>query len=237
MIKIENLLALNGILLAGVIGVNLAKFEIQSEVNKAVKNIQCVNKEEKKTVKKIIEKKNIITHTKTSDTNDIIAVSRLVNVYSNTESAKQKIINAIIKYSKEYNIDPMTLAALLAKESSFNKSAEHSAVFVKVPVKKNWTKIKTAKVRAQGMGGVIYEIWKYELKEIGISKTDLKNINSNIKATAMILSTYIHERKQLKGTKSREASGLLRYYGVIRKNGVPDKTYSKSVYEIKQSVI
>ena len=169
---------------------------------------------------------------------DIYVVDRLVSVYSNTVETKRKIVDAVIKYSREYNIDPVTLASLLAKESSMNQYAKHSQVFVKVPLKKNWTKIGTAKCKAVGMGGVIYEIWKYELAEIGIkNRKALYNIDNNIKAAAKILSIYTHERKQLKHTVTKEESALLRYYGVTRdKRGVPNKTYSTQVYKIRKTV-
>ena len=169
---------------------------------------------------------------------DIYVVNRLVSVYPNTIKTKREIVDAVIEYSEEYNIDPVTLASLLAKESSMNQYAKHSQVFVKVPLKKNWTKIGTAKCKAVGMGGVIYEIWKYELAEIGIkNRKNLYNIRLNIKAAAKILSIYMHERKQLKHTSTREESALLRYYGVTRdKRGVPNKTYSTQVYKIRKTV-
>jgi len=173
--------------------------------------------------------------TKKVNMKDLYAVSSLVDVYQNTPKDKREIINAIMTYSMEYKINPMTLCALLAKESSLNKDANHRRVFVKVPTKKHWTKIKTAQVKAVGLGGVIYEIWRYELKEIDIHSRDaLKDITTNIKAVALILSIYQHERKQLRHTKTKEESALLRYYGVTRdKRGKPHKTYANQVYKIK----
>jgi len=169
---------------------------------------------------------------------DVYMVSRLVDIYPNTIEDKRKIVSSVIKYSEKYNIDALTLAAVLAKESSMNRYAKHSPVIVKIPLKKNWTKIGTKKVQAVGMGGVIFEIWKYELNEIGIkNRKDLCTIENNIKATAKILSIYLHERKQIKGTASKEESALLRYYGVIRdKRGAPVKTYSAQVYKIAKKI-
>jgi len=173
-----------------------------------------------------------------SQLENILVVSKLVSVYPNEPEAKTQIIKSVLKYSEEYDIDPLTLTALIAKESSMNKGAKHGSVFVKIPTAPHWTKIKSARVTAVGMGGVIFEIWKYELAEIGItSREELFGIETNIKASAFILSIYTHERKQLKHTDSREQSALLRYYGVTRnKWGVPNKTYSTQVYKIKNSI-
>ena len=169
---------------------------------------------------------------------NLLLVSKLVNIYPNKEEQKKKIIACILICAKESNVDVITLTALLAKESSLNQNAKHSTVFVKIPTAKNWTSYKTARVNAVGMGGVIFEIWKYELKEIGINSRDaLLNVENNIKAAAHILGIYTHERKQLKHTSSKEESALLRYYGVIRNHkGIPNKTYSTQIYKIKNSI-
>ncbi len=180
----------------------------------------------------------ILAYEKSLPIEDIILVSRLVDVYPNKIENKKIITEAVLTYSKEYNIDPITLTAVLAKESSLRQYPNHLPVMVKIPLKKNWTKIGTKEVQAVGMGGVIFEIWKYELAEIGIkTRKSLFNIKNNIKATAKILSIYMHERRQIKGTASREESALLRYYGVQRdKKGSPKKTYSTQVYKIKSTI-
>lgn len=171
-----------------------------------------------------------------SDWVNQIAIQRIARTYKISFLDESKIVSSVLREAKQYNIDPVTLMSVLAKESSLRKTIEHSAVYVKVPTKRHWTEVKTAKVKAVGLGGVIFEIWKYELSDIGITKRkQLFNIESNIKATAMILSTYQHERKQIKGSVSREESALLRYYGVIRKSGKPIKVYSTQVYKIKNS--
>jgi len=169
---------------------------------------------------------------------DIMVVQRLVDVYPTPEGTKRKIVSSVLRYAKEFNIDPVTLTAVLAKESSLNPGAKHAPVYVKVPTKKNWVSYKSAHVTAVGLGGVIFEIWKYELAEIGIKKRqDLFSVEGNIKAAALILSIYTHERKQLKHTASKEESALLRYYGVMRdKRGKPIKTYSTQVYKIEKMV-
>ncbi len=165
---------------------------------------------------------------------DRIAVQRIVDTYNVPAEDKQKIIKYALLYAKKYKIDPITLVSVLAKESSLRKDIEHAQVFVKIPTKRHWTETKTAKVKAVGLGGVIFEIWKYELSDIDIKKrSQLFNIKDNIKATSMILSTYQNERKQIKGSASKEESALLRYYGVIRKSGAIVKTYAKQVYKIR----
>ncbi len=219
----------------GVFSTIIVTSKIQSEhsiENKARGGNEITRVEEPtKVPEKVTDKGSSLTQT---ELEDLIAVQRLVGVYPNTSKDKGIIVSAILRYAKEYQIDPVTLTALLAKESSMDKNAKHSTVFVKIPIKKNWTKVKTAKVNAQGMGGVIYEIWKYELCDIGIkSKNSLSNLETNIKASAFILGVYTHEKKKLKFTETKEESALLRYYGVIRNaNGIPDKTYANQVYDI-----
>ena len=182
-------------------------------------------------------KTNTTNNTNSTNSTNTLLVKRLISVYTSDKNKINKLTKHIIKYSNKYNLDPLTLTAVLAKESSFNPNAKHTPVIVKIPLAKNWTKIGTKEVQAVGLGGVIYEIWKYELnKEKIYSRKSLYNLETNIKATALILSIYTHKRKQLKYTKSKEESALLRYYGVMRDNkGKPIKTYANAVYKIKLS--
>jgi hypothetical protein len=146
---------------------------------------------------------------------------------------KRKIINSILKWSKHYGLDYKMVTAVVEKESTFNKRARHAAVTIEVPTKPHWIASERKKVRAVGLMGVVYEVWRFKLSSIGLtSKKSLSSIDDNIHAGCYILDRYINGKRQIKGTDSRVESGLLRYYGVMRRNGKVVKTYSKQVFAL-----
>ena len=132
---------------------------------------------------------------------------------------------AIEKYSDKYNLSAATVSALIAKECSFDINATHAIVTVKT---------RSGKVTTRAIGaGVIYEMWAKELKDVKInSKDDLRSIENNVKATCYILK-ILRDRRQVRGAVSLEQSMVLRYYGIIRRDGVVDKAYYDAIMGIR----
>ena len=73
---------------------------------------------------------------------------------------------------------------------------------------------KKLKIRAVGLGGVVWEWWGDKLKEAGIAevRSDLFLPDVNIRAAAFVLNE-MSKRELLKGTKSKDESMLRRYFG------------------------
>jgi len=142
------------------------------------------------------------------------------------------LTNAILKYSNMYKVDASVIAAIVIKESSGRSWIKHKPVTVAVPLAPNWTKVGCQKVQAIGAMGVIWEIWKYDLKKIGLTKKDLFTIDGNIKAGTYIYKKYM-DKPKIKGAPSKRASALSRFYGIVRdKSGKLNLTYYKQVQNI-----
>jgi len=153
---------------------------------------------------------------------------------------KKEILNEIFKVAKEYDINPIIIYSIIDVESDMRFWIKHPPVRVKVPLDANKTKFKTIKTQAIGLGGVIWEIWKYDLQreEIAQVKSDLYDPKINIRAIAYIYDTY-RKLPLLKGTDSKAQSALLRYYGIMmNKDGKVNQSYyqkiSKSIFSIIQ---
>lgn len=209
-------------------------------------------KQEPKIITKIKEKviyKNKFIHL--DKNNSIISLDKsdikdyLNNHYSFLSNKnKNKIFNAIFKYSKEYDISPLILFAVLHTESSMRFWIKHSRVYVSVPINPEKTKFVRIHTRAIGLGGIIWEMWKWDLlkNKIAETKSDLYNIDTNIRATAFIISK-LQEKPLLKGVNSKIESAIIRYYGVIpnnkeyylkKINNFVGDLFSKKLYQIKE---
>jgi len=142
---------------------------------------------------------------------------KLIKAYHQSEEDTMKFYNAINEYSEEFSLDGVIVAALIANECSFNINAKHARVRVNT---------RNGKVTTRAIGaGIIYEIWAKELKRVGVnSKSELRDIDTNVKATCYILK-ILRNRQRVKGTSSITQSMVLRYYGIVRKNHALDKTY------------
>ena len=131
-----------------------------------------------------------------------------LEVYTSlSKNNRKRILDTVLSESEKYNINPIILYSLLHVESTMRFWIQHTPV--KITVNK-----KTQTVQAVGLGGVVWEWWDKQLKDAKIAevRSDLFNIETNIKASAFILNEF-SKREMLKGTKSKDESMLRRYFG------------------------
>ena len=122
-----------------------------------------------------------------------------------SESEKSEIMSSIFKYSDIYDVDPCILYAVLKTESEMHPKIEHNSTYIKSLNKK---------IKAVGLGGVVWEFWGTKLRDANIAKirSDLFEIEANIAASAFILNELKHLPK-LPKAKNITESMLMRYYG------------------------
>lgn len=121
---------------------------------------------------------------------------------------KKIIIDTVIQEASKYGINPIILYSLLHIETSMEFWKQHALTSITLD------NGKTIKVRAVGLGGVIWEWQKEHLikAKIAFSRSDLFDPKINIQATALVMD-IMSKRSQLKGTKSKDESMLRRYFG------------------------
>lgn len=121
--------------------------------------------------------------------------------------AKKQILQTIMDESANYDINPLILYSVLYVESSFHPWIEHTPVNITINK-------KSTRVRAVGLGGVVWEWWGSKLKAAGIAETrgDLFDLETNIKATAFVYNE-MYKMKIHKSAKNKDESALLRYFG------------------------
>ena len=122
-----------------------------------------------------------------------------------SESEKSEIMSSIFKYSDIYDVDPCILYAVLKTESEMHPKIEHNSTYIKSLNKK---------IKAVGLGGVVWEFWGTKLRAANIAKirSDLFEIEANVAASAFILNELKHLPK-LPKAKNITESMLMRYYG------------------------
>ena len=122
-----------------------------------------------------------------------------------SESEKSEIMSSIFKYSDIYDVDPCILYAVLKTESEMHPKIEHNSTYIKSLNKK---------IKAVGLGGVVWEFWGTKLRDANIAKirSDLFEIEANVAASAFILNELKHLPK-LPKAKNITESMLMRYYG------------------------
>ena len=140
---------------------------------------------------------------------------------------KSEILFDIVKYSKQYKLNPIVIYSLIATESSFKFWIKHS--LVTIVVKKH--KIKT---RAIGLGGVIWEWYEDELiqNKIAQVKSDLFDISTNIQATCYIYRK-LKDEAILKGSKDKQESARIRYFG----GGLKNRWYADKINKVLASLL
>jgi len=120
---------------------------------------------------------------------------------------KKQIIETVLKESLKYDINPLILYSLLHTESSMRPWIEHNPTTIVVNKKK-------VKIRAVGLGGVVWEWWGKQLKEKGIAevRSDLFDPVINIKSTAYIYNE-LYKLKKYPSAKTQDESAMIRYFG------------------------
>ena len=115
------------------------------------------------------------------NTLEVKAVKAIIDVYKVSSGVKRQYVHSIIRWSKEYNVPPITIAAIIGRECGFNPYFKHDEMYVETDKGKRL-------VRPLG-AGVIYEKWYEELETIGITlRHSLKNIDINTRALCFILN-------------------------------------------------
>jgi len=162
-----------------------------------------------------------VTISKTTLEKDILRYKNISN------KTRQLVLSNIIKYSKQYKINPIQIYSLIATESSFKYWIKHSIVNIVI----NKHKMQT---RAIGLGAVIYEWWKPKLEDANITqvKSDLYNIATNIQATCFIYSK-LRDMPLMKGTTNKEDSAKLRYFG----GGAKNKWYVIKINKVMSNLL
>lgn len=178
-------------------------------------------------------------------------VSSLVNVtYSNLKtfldenathlsSDKRELIHKeILLMSSKYKINPLIYYSIINTESNFKWWIEHPKVLLKVKSEANGKLIKKY-VRAVGMGGIIWEVWRDQLikEKIAFSRTDLFDPITNIRAMALVYNVGYHS-KLLRNVKDRNINALMRYYGVMYDdNDLPKTDYSDKIKKVITKIV
>jgi hypothetical protein len=197
-------------------------------------NLEKYEKQLKITTQKLNEVKNLdYDNSKTIiNYNDSDFAYFIIRNYKNlSNKSKERIYNSLIKYSKKYNINELLLLSILHTESNLRFWIKHDLVSVNVPLDENWTKVKRIKTNAIGLGGVIWQIWKYDLmkNKIAFVESDLYDIDTNINAVAYIIDKY-RTKPVLEKNMSKTESAVLRYYGIVKdKNGKISKQYLQKI--------
>ncbi len=189
---------------------------------KSYKGLSSRNKN-LKIINTYILKDNMIISEKNKDLQNQININRMqsfvqftkvdmqkdiILTYSNISNrVKKQIIDAIIKASSKYNINPLILYSLIHTESSMRPWIEHTPTYIVKDKKK-------IKIRAVGLGGVVWEWWGDKLKANNIAdvRSDLFDPTINIFATAFIYNEMFKKTK-LKDAKTQDESAMIRYFG------------------------
>jgi hypothetical protein len=131
-----------------------------------------------------------------------------LNKYPHISSrVKDDILNSIVDSAEEFGVSPIILYGILQTESSMRPWIQHS----EVTITKNKARIK---VRAIGLGGIVWEWWGDSLIDNNIAevKSDLYDPAVNVRAVAYIFS--LMKEMPIKSTaKNARESALLRYFG------------------------
>ena len=131
-----------------------------------------------------------------------------LNKYSYISNrVKENILNAIVEASKEFDVSPIILYGILQTESSMRPWIRHQEIAI---IKDK----ASVRVRAIGLGGIVWEWWGDDLIANGIAevRSDLYDPAVNVRAVAYIFS--LMKEMPLKGTaKNARESALLRYFG------------------------
>ena len=132
-----------------------------------------------------------------------------LNEYSHLSTdIKDKIAKAILNTSQKYDIPPILMHAIFQIESDYRFNIDHDPVTLTILG-------KIVKTNAQGLGGIIWEVWQERLKaeEIAETKSDLYVPQNNIAATGFILRLIINEELSKKKSGNIVERIIAQYYG------------------------
>lgn len=109
----------------------------------------------------------------------------------------ERIVNAVFKYSREYNLPEQLILAVIFRESSFKPMSRSNKDCL-------------------GLMQINYKVHKGSLPELeNVTRYKCFHINNNIKAGCAILSFYITQSKTIE-------EALFKYYGSKDKQYVDD---------------
>ncbi|MFC1571760.1 lytic transglycosylase domain-containing protein [Candidatus Margulisiibacteriota bacterium] len=141
------------------------------------------------------------------------AINKLVGKYRNDEEAKV-ITASIIKYSKQFNVNPKLVAALMARESRFNPRAVSSS-------------------GAVGLGQLMPATWK----TVGISNA--YDINENAKGTVRYIRYLLDRFSGLQNRVALAIGGYLQGPNAIARQGLVKphtKAYVRDIFNIYHKI-
>jgi len=178
--------------------------KITEELQKTKKSLEIITKSKNDLTSEIqeIKKKSLIQFTKADIMKDII-----IHYNGISNRVKKVIIETILEESIKYDINPLILYSLIHTESSMRYWIEHKPTFVVIDKKK-------IKIKAVGLGGVVYEWWGEKLKKAKILsvRSDLFDPAINIRATAFVYNELFKMKKHPKAT-TQDESAMIRYFG------------------------
>lgn len=186
--------------------------EIEAGYKKEIMTLQAENAETSRQLL-VINDALITATTKLESRVDTNLHKDSIQMYINkakgiSKATKELIFNNVMANSKKYGISPLIVTSLISVESSFMFWIGHKQCSVTLD------NGKKAKIRAVGLGGVVWEFWGSKLIQNGIAKTrsDLYKPEVNIEAICYIL-TELKKQPLKKGAKTATESALLRYFG------------------------
>jgi hypothetical protein len=185
----------------GLSGMLSAAIFINSQMLKEEIKEQLVVSKQEVLRYKLQLRESLVTLTEDDLRNDLDKYSYI------SKRVKEDILEAIVDSAEEFGVSPIILYGILQTESSMRPWIQHS----EVTIIKDKVSIK---VRAIGLGGIVWEWWGNDLISAGIAevKSDLYDPAVNVRAVAYIFS--LMKEMPLKGTaKNARESALLRYFG------------------------
>lgn len=145
-----------------------------------------------------------LQHTTQISVNDLMFADLLKFKYLSDEF-RYELVDLINKAAIKFDTDPKLIYSFIRTESAFNVKVKHKPVYVKA---------LGQKVQAIGLGAVIWEFWENELlaNTTLTKKSDLKDYQKNIEATAYIISSLSQKEKHRKAKNDIDTIAIW-YFG------------------------
>lgn len=123
-----------------------------------------------------------------------------------SKNKKNQYIKYIVKWSDEYGLSPIFVAAMIHRETNFNEKAVSSA-------------------KAKGALQVVAKWHPEKLKELGIKENDLHSINYGIHVGCWVIKDYL----ELENWDYKKA--LTRYVGAVDNKSTAEG-YIKDIFDM-----